>query len=374
MKREIIFTSSYSSQLGALISLSKYFKNNELKNNSKKIIIFHISSKGDTKCSYSCFIDNGFNILRPDYQFRVIKINNIVKRLVLLFLISSLKILGLNNRFSIWEPSPNWLKRLFYYRNINLNFFKNYFQNIKYYGDGFLCLSQTGIPFWLNKDKLLIENKDNYYKSIFYYFYNLNCSKKKRHKYIQIESFYIKDILNKLTTKSEKITCRKYKNLIIFPLTTFFETNRSTLESEISLYVDYLNKKVNKGKDNILIKPHPGNLEIKINLLIKTLEAENFNILNNRFQEDQIIKLPLKIIPLELLCSILVKKININEKDIKLALNSNATLSTSYLFPEIKCLNPFGEKLIYKYIKEEFTKNRILQEEILIKKINQNKI
>ena len=33
----------------------------------------------------------------------------------------------------------------------------------------------------------------------------------------------------------------KYKNLIIFPLTTFYETNRSSLESEISLYIDYLN-------------------------------------------------------------------------------------------------------------------------------------
>ena len=65
---------------------------------------------------------------------------------------------------------------------------------------------------------------------------------------------------------------------------------------------------------------------------------------------------------------------NINEKDIRLALNSNATLSTSYLFPEIKCLKPFGEKLIYKYLKEKFTKKRILQEEILVKKINQNKI
>ena len=83
----------------------------------------------------------------------------------------------------------------------------------------------------------------------------------------------------------------------------------------------------------------------------------------------KIIKLPLKIIPLELLCSILVKKLNINEKDIKIALNSNATLSTSYLFPEIKCLKPFGEKLILKYIKKEFTRKRIIQEKLLIKKI-----
>ena len=55
MIKEIVFTSSYSSQLGALISLSKYFKNKDLENHSKNIIVFHISSKGDPKCSYSCF-------------------------------------------------------------------------------------------------------------------------------------------------------------------------------------------------------------------------------------------------------------------------------------------------------------------------------
>ena len=369
MKREIVFTSSYSSQLGALISLSKYFKNKDLENHCKNIIVFHISSKGDPNCRYSCFADNGRIILGPKYQIRVIRINSILKRLFLLFFISSIKILGLNNELNIWEPSPNWLERLFYYKNINLNLFKNYFKNIKFYGDGFLCLSQTSIPFWLDKEKLPTENKNHYSKSIFYYSYNLNSSITKKHKYIQIKANYIKNIFNKLNLNSKKIKKRKYRNLIIFPLTTFFETNRSSLESELSLYIDYLNQKINKEKDILLIKPHPGNLEIKKKLLIKRLKSENFNLLNNKFEKDQIIKLPLKIIPLELLCSILVKKLNINEKDIKIALNSNATLSTSYLFPEIKCLKPFGEKLILKYIKKEFTRKRIIQEKLLIKKI-----
>ena len=79
MKREIVFTSSYSSQLGALISLSKYFKKNDLEINSKYIIIFHISSKGDPKCNYSCFVDYGRIILGSNYQIRVIRINNILK-------------------------------------------------------------------------------------------------------------------------------------------------------------------------------------------------------------------------------------------------------------------------------------------------------
>jgi len=373
MQTEIVFTSSYSSQLGALISLSKYFKDKDFENKYKNIIVFHISSKGDNKCFYSCFIDNGRIILGSNYQIRVIRINSILKRLVLLFFISSLKILGLNNNLSIWEPSPNWLKRLFYYKKINLNLFKYYFKNIKFYGDGFLCLSQKSIPFWLDKEKLSTLNKNNLSKSIFYYSYNLESSINKKHKYIQIETAYIKNILDKLNLNSKKIRNRKYKNLIIFPLTTFYETNRSTLEAEISLYIDYLNEKTNKKVDSLLIKPHPGNLEIKIQLLIKRLKAENFTILNKEFEKEQNIKLPLKIIPLELLCTILVKKMNINEKDIKIALNSNATLSTSYLFPKIKCLKPFGKKLIYKYIKKEFTKKRMFQEKILTKKIYKNK-
>ena len=156
-------------------------------------------------------------------------------------------------------------------------------------------------------------------------------------------------------------------------MTTFYETNRSSLEAEISLYIDYLNEKTNKKVDFILIKPHPGNLDIKKEILIKRLKAENFLILNNQFEKDQIIKLPLKIIPLELLCTILVKKMIINETDITIAINSNATLSTSYLFPKIKFLKPFGKKLIYKYLKKEFTKKRMVQEEILTKKIFKNK-
>ena len=85
MKSEIVFTSSYSSQLGALISISKYFKNQGLENDFKNIIVFHISSKGDPKCSYSCFVDNGRIILGSNYQIRVIRINSILvnkKRIV----------------------------------------------------------------------------------------------------------------------------------------------------------------------------------------------------------------------------------------------------------------------------------------------------
>ena len=56
MRREIVFTSSYSSQLGALISLSDYFKKNDLSNSIQNVVVFHISSRGDSKCNYSLHI------------------------------------------------------------------------------------------------------------------------------------------------------------------------------------------------------------------------------------------------------------------------------------------------------------------------------
>ena len=48
------------------------------------------------------------------------------------------------------------------------------------------------------------------------------------------------------------------------------------------------------------------------------------------------------------------KKLNISFKAISLALNSNATLSTCFLFPDINHIN-FGERLISKYKKRIYS-------------------
>ena len=39
---EIVFTSSFSSQLGALISIKKFFSDKKSKNLSRKILVLHI--------------------------------------------------------------------------------------------------------------------------------------------------------------------------------------------------------------------------------------------------------------------------------------------------------------------------------------------
>ena len=100
-------------------------------------------------------------------------------------------------------------------------------------------------------------------KRVFYYFYNLNPFKSKKNKYIKIEADYIKNIFEKLTPNYKNLKKYKYDDLIIFPLTTFFETKRSSLESEICLYLEYITENIDKLNTRILIKPHPSNIEIK---------------------------------------------------------------------------------------------------------------
>ena len=371
MLKEIVFTSSYSSQLGALISLAHYFNNLELKNHSKNIVVFHVSSKGDNSCNYSCFYDNAEVILGKNFNVKIIKINSIYKRLILLLCLYSFKIFGLDKNLSIWEPNPFWLKRLFYLKKFNFNLFRKDFKNIKFYGDGFLCLSEKSIPFWLDNGVFKSQNYSS--SSIFYYFYKLHENKDTKNKYIEIKSSYIKNIFEKITSNQNKTTEENFGKLLIFPLTTFSETKRSSLESEIILYMEYLNKIVHNKKQHILVKPHPGNLEIKNKLLISRLKEQKFNVINKILEENIPLNLPLNIIPLELLILELVKILNINKKNISIALNSNATLSTCYLYPDVKHLDPFGEELIYKYIRKEFIKSRLIQEKILLKKIIQNK-
>ena len=368
---EIIFTSSYSSQLGALICLSKHYAKINSAKSTKNILVFHISSKGDLKCNYSCFKENSELIIGRNLNLKEIKKNNIFKRFFLFILINSLFIFNLDKKINIWQPSPYWINNLFKFKKINLNFIKNYFRNRNFYGDGFLCLSLKSVPFWLTeKEDAFKEN----YSGNFFYFYEIDTINKDRKNFIKLDAVYIKKILYKLennllnNTKDLKKN-NLMNNLIIFPLTTFSETARASIDGEINLYLEYIKANVDKNNEFILVKPHPGSLKIKTDLLINKLTKLNYQVINNYFEKSKIIKIPLNIIPLELLCLLLVNKFNLKFKDIKMTINSNASLSTFYLFPEINFLKPFGVKLISKYIRKGFVKKRLLQEEILINKI-----
>ncbi len=371
MSLEVVFTSSYSSQLGAILCLSKYFSEKDSINKNKNILVFHISSKGDKKCSYSCLRDFSKVLLGEEHKIKIIKINNILKRFILFLSLNIFKISLIKKKINVWEPSPSWIYKLFTFRSLDLNLFKFYFKNIRYYGDGFLCLSQSNSPFWLVQDKR--SPTDAEYLGIFYYFYEILSAKNKKSSYIKLNSSYIKRELKKISNsfiKNKNINSDYLlKNLIIFPLTTFSETSRSSLEQEINLYIEYLKKNVSKSKSVILIKPHPGGITKKTEILIKKLKSQEYNLVNNEIES--ILNLPLNILPLEMLCLLLVYNFKLKLKDITITVNSNASLSTYFLYPEINYIKPFGKELISKYLKKTFSKQRLIQEEILVKNINE---
>ncbi len=152
---EIVFTSSFSSQLGALISINKFFLDNKSKNTFRRILVIHLSSKGDKNCRYSCFKEYGELIIGSNFSLKEIKIDNLIKRLILFFFLNVFHFIKQKKDFNIWQPSPYWINNLFKFKKIDLNIVQTYFKNQKYYGDGFLCLSYKRIPFWLSKDTSL---------------------------------------------------------------------------------------------------------------------------------------------------------------------------------------------------------------------------
>ena len=102
----------------------------------------------------------------------LIKVNNSLKKLLLLFFLIFLYKYINKSKIEIWEPRPNWLNSIFNKGFINfIKFFNN--KKINYYGDGFLSLCTDKKPFWLIKDK---ENSNKYKInkfSNFFYFYDL---------------------------------------------------------------------------------------------------------------------------------------------------------------------------------------------------------
>ena len=65
-------------------------------------------------------------------------------------------------------------------------------------------------------------------------------------------------------------------NVVIFPMTTFSETGRCTLEDEIGMYLDFLVSilsDVGLSNFSLLIKPHPGQSLQKSALLLSKFQA-----------------------------------------------------------------------------------------------------
>ena len=372
----IVFVSSYSSQLGFLISFLNHL--NRISTIKKKQIIFIIQlpTKGDPQTKYSL---HNFSILKnylQNFDLYSLKINNHFKRFILwFFLLTFYPLLFFNKFIFLWQPRPNWVNGIFSYKIFSLPLALPK-KNIIYFGDGFLSLCKTDSPFWLlkkskkfPKTKKLISNKN-----IFYYLFNVN-NKKLSVNDIKIDRKFINKIIddiikikfNELNSFNTTTLALKKKELFIFPTSTFHETSRSTLNNEIKMYLEYIISKTNTSKNIICIKPHPGSNSRKTFIIEDKLKSKGyelfnweslFNIKDNNF-------IPLSVLPLEVFITLLINKLNVDYNNIRLVLSSNASLSSLILHPKLTTLNAFSDILIKKYLNKNFVNNRLEQERLI---------
>lgn len=378
MFKEIIFTSSYSSQIGSFLALKESQDIRDMNCKQNRILVVHINTKNDLDCKYSFYNEYSILLNKSGNKFFILKINNLLKRLILYFALYFFNIFFFKSKVEVWEPRPDWINSLFITKFIKL---PRILQNKKtnYYGDGFLCFSRS-IPFWLNNKKFKANYEIHRLSKFYYHFVveEFNFKKQTFNNYYQIAASKIEKFLHEIIDLDEiKINKRytskdikKISKIVIFPLTTFTETKRATLNNEISLYLDYFTSNINPNKNLVIIKSHPNSSFKKINLLYIELKKLKYNVfLPKHFEEIINLEIPLEIIPMELLCLKIHKILNIEYKDFIIPITSNVTLSTLRIFPKIKHIEPFGKLLISKYLKKEYIKKRLKQENIIYNKI-----
>ena len=380
----LFFISSYSCQLGALVSLIKHNKINSELNKRHVFIIFQLPTKSDNRCKYTVF---NKKLLESYFINPIIlrfKINNLYKRFILWFLLFlSAPILWFPS-IVIWQTRPKWIKNIFDIGPISLPIILPN-RSINYCGDGFLSLCRTTVPFWLRpksyiKDKkdILDKNKTN----TFYYLYSIDYQKPTTYDVKIPTGFIRKIILEIIESKKNKKNIllkkneleNKNKSLCIFPTSTFSETSRCSLDKEINLYLEFINNKINIDSHFICVKPHPNSSKIKTLTLEKKLLEFGYELFiwQDYFNLGELFKVPIEVIPLELFISILIKQLGIKYEKLDLIVSSNASLSCLILYPKLNFLYAFSTKLINKYIDDKFAKQRLEQEEFIRKFIKKN--
>ncbi len=379
----IIFISSYSSQLGALIALINH---NKLKSNFKKkhiFIVFQFPTLSDQKCKFSPFEKKILKNYFINFKFFKFRVNNHFKRIILWVLLFTVSPLLWNKNFIIWQNRPDWMKTCFTFKRLILPVILPR-KNLYYCGDGFLSLCRSANPFWLkptNKsDKKLTVDLNE--KNTFYYLYSIDYQEPTSYD-IKIPINFIKKInlkiiesktnLKNISLKKKELE-NKTKSLFIFPTSTFSETLRCSLNEEIDLYLDFINKQIDIKSHFICIKPHPGSSRIKTLTLEKKLLEQGYELFQwgNYDKLGKVYNLPLEIIPLELFIGILVTQMGLKYEKFILVVSSNASLSCLILYPKLNYLIAFSENLINKYLDNKFKMPRLEQEKFIKEFIHKN--
>jgi hypothetical protein len=376
----LVFTSSYSSQLGFLISQSFQRSNTRLYSSFFRefflIFAFPCASDPFVRNYIPASVYDSFTKIYPSRPiFHVVRVRSYFHRLLLSTLFYPTILLASVFEVVLWQPRPLWAKQALTIPKTSVSLLPSFFPCI-YFGDGFLNSILTPSPFWLKKQKVSSAPQCYPLEKSIGAFYAFDISGPKPPLSSKVDSSYlvntVANIINdRLDTRLSLLldqflpifeSCGR---ILLFPSTTFFETGRSSLDSEISLYHEYLCSLLACNFTHIMIKPHPGACIRKNTLFLDFLRSDR------RYGSSQIISsecfsadFPLSHIPLELIVFYLSTHICAFD-NLFLVGASTAALSVKLMFPQINIVPAFGRHLLSKHISPDFLSARLHQEALL---------
>ncbi len=381
MKKLFLFNlvgvSSCASQLGFLIAHSNYqYKHSNQYIFGELYILFRpILTLGNLQ-TYNFLDKNAFCHLLGVGQLRFFSIlcKGFIVKSIFIFCTLLLSVFTIFIDVIIWEPRPNWLPTNLSFCNI---FFTLPYQKIVYYGDGFMQQILDNAPFWLSNGNQSIKSKPLSANSVSISLFsliplsssNINSSYSINPETVlkffdtifkrNLISYDISRFLEQLSASINSSS----KHLLIFPTTTFYETNRALLADELSLYHESLSSIHDLDNELILVKLHPRTDETKLSYFSAD-SSPLFDV--NSFNNLTIDPMIATVIPIELIIYYLTRVSSVcNEEDVSVAVSTTAALSCASLFNNLKFRPLFGQKLVEKYLLPDYVSSRLRQEAVL---------
>ena len=368
----IVTISSPSSQMGFCIAYDYFFENIQCNPSSHQLTIVIVKQSKRSTSSLPRY----FNELKQLETARskgfvwIFVIKNYFDILLIYILLWLATILSPLLTIRLWQPRYKWINELFPSKNL---FFSLPVPNFKkvLFGDGFLQGLNSTRPFWFkHKEKTKKDsyiNPENLIASIYHfslldescpfdYTSSSFCIPK------EVVRCHLVDFLNGTNQAiynhavDQILDSHKLKlsqHLAILPTTSFYETNRSSLSSEINLYKEFIRTKFPNSL--VVIKPHPISFATKLHQL-NYLANDIDGILLGGSSWD---------IPLELLILQLIKKVQ--HIRINLIVASTAGISCARLFNEINYTPAFGKEYLKDCLEPNDLESRITQEKLMKK-------
>ena len=373
--------SSQSSQLGSYFSIAYLLKDKSYSLFGYTVILFcrfstRLSSAKDLFVDYQ-YLRNSHKVICFDFFVESIWSKFIFACIYVLF--SALSYFF--NSLILIEPRPFWAYQVLsgFLLHARVPFFRNIFLS----GDGFMALTLASSPPWLLLSSASEQSLNKRYMECIkggLYLYSTSSKQTPDSKFkklnltnastllrIYFEQSYpsiIRKLYNSIEVPGKDFVLGStLSNVVIFPMTTFSETGRCTLEDEIGMYLDFLVSilsDVSLSNFSLLIKPHPGQSLQKSALLLSKLQAfSNIKIHPLSFSRPSL----LGSIPLEILVTHLRSK---GCNYITLISTSTSAVPISLLFNDfIDFVPAFGRPFLEGLLNKNHLNTRLNQEKLI---------